>query len=255
MKRTSIQFLAIAGCLAFFSCSKPLYRPESVHDPMIAHKGEFAANGSVLIIAPYGFPSFDLGLAYSPVNRLAIKAAVRARSKANVYTFDSDDYRETLNGTTFEGGLGYYAPIENNTFFTIYANIMRGNNKYHDYRVSNRVTDELLDYNYTAFGIQPSVLFVKKRARMSTGIRAGLYRYDVTQVINTSNPDYYGVKEGKLYPVFEPYYAVEVGGEHIRFFGQAGFSIVPAELTTDSENFFPKISIGINLRFGGAHGK
>lgn len=189
MIRTTIQLLSIAGCLALFSCSKPLYRPESVHDPMIANKGEFSANGSVLVMAPYGFPSFDLGLAYSPANRFAIKAAVRARSKANAYTSDSDDYRETLNGTTLEGGLGYYAPIEDNIRFTVYANIMRGYNKYHDYRVSNRITDELLEYNYTAFGIQPSVVFIKKRARMATGIRAGLYSYHVIQVLNTSNPD------------------------------------------------------------------
>ncbi|MBL7705574.1 MAG: hypothetical protein JNM21_08475 [Taibaiella sp.] len=245
------QILSIAACTVLFSCSKPLYRPESVHEPMIAHQGEFAANGSVLIMAPYGFPSFDLGLGYSPVNRLAIKAAVRARSKADLYTLDDDDYRKTLNGTTFEGGIGYYAPVEDNIYFTVYANVMGGNNKYHDYRVSNRQTDELLDYNYTAFGIQPAVLFVKRRARMATGIRAGLYQYNIKQFVNTSNPDYYGVKEGKLYPVFEPYYTIEVGGEHIRFFGQAGFSIVPAALTTDSDNFFPKLSIGINLRFGG----
>lgn len=246
-----LQSLSIAACLALFSCSKPLYRPESVHEPMITHKGEFAANGSVLIMAPYGFPSFDLGLGYSPVNRLAIKAAVRARSKADLYTSGSDDYRKTLNGTTFEGGVGYYVPIEDNIYCSIYANIMAGNNKYHDYQVSNRQTDELLDYNYTAFGIQPAVVFVKRRARMATGIRAGLYQYDIKQLINTSDPDYYGVRAGKLYPVFEPYFAMEAGGEHIRFFGQAGFSIVPAALTTDSENFFPKLSIGINLRFGG----
>lgn len=251
MKRITTLFAATAACWTLFSCSKPLYRPESVHDPMIAGKNEFAASGSVLIMAPYGFPSFDFGLGYSPVNRLAIKAAIRARSKADLYTTNSDDYRKTLNGTTVEGGLGYYAPIDDNMFFTVYANLMWGHNQYHDYRVSDRHTDELLEYNYKAFGIQPAVVFVKQRARMSTGIRASLYQYDIRQAINTVTPDYYKVKEGKLYPVVEPYYAVEVGGKNIRFFGQAGFSIVPSELTTDSENIFPKLSIGINLRFGG----
>lgn len=252
MKLSFTKSMCLLGTIAMFSCAKPLYRPEVIHDPMITEKGEFSGTGSILVLAPYGAPSYDIGVGYSPVNRFALKAAFRARSNSDRYTSNSNEYRRIRNGNTFEAGLGYYAPIDENKFFTVYANAMFGKNKYHDYNTNGNVTDELLDYNYVSFGIQPAAVFVNRRSKMAIGLRAGVYQYQINEMFNVSGSTTdYKVVEGKMYPVVEPYYNIEVGGKNIRFFGQVGFSIVPAELSTESDIFYPKLSIGINVRFPG----
>ncbi|RQO30858.1 hypothetical protein DBR32_09070 [Taibaiella sp. KBW10] len=239
------------GGLLLTSCYRPLYRAEIVHDPMLSQQGEFTANASILAVGVYNFPSFDLGLGYSPVKNIGIKASLRNRVFGTSGSFDNDDYRRRMYGTTLEGGIGYYNRYGSNGLFSVYANVASGYNKDRSYYISNGNTRNQLNSKFWAFSIQPAVGMVKNKISMMGGVKVGVYKFfDISSFDAYYTQQEYNNIAKNYYPIIEPYYIFEVGPRNVKFNFQAGFALAPGGPDKDENFFTPKLSLGITARFG-----
>lgn len=237
--------------LTLSSCYRPLYRAEAVHDPMLSKQGEVAANASVLVAGVYNFPSFDLGVGFSPVDHLGLKASWRNRGFNNSGSLDNDEYLRKMRGSTFEGGIGYYDRYGANGLVSVYANFTAGYNRDRSYYSSNGQTRDMLNSRFRAFSVQPAVGMSKRNITMVGGVKLGFYQfYDIESYESHYSQAYYNSITNTLYPIFEPYYNFEAGSSNIRFNFQAGFAVAPGGPDRDDNFFTPKISVGITARFG-----
>lgn len=237
--------------LTLSSCYRPLYRAESVYDPMLSKQGEVAANASVLVAGVYNFPSFDLNAGFSPVQNLGIKASWRNRGFNNTGSLDNDDYIRKMRGSTFEGGIGYYDRFGTNGLVSVYGNFAVGFNKDHSYYTSNNQTRDRIDSRFRAFSLQPAVGMSRKNISLMGGVRLGFYQfYDINAYEMHYTQAHYNNISNNLFPIFEPYFNFEAGSSNIRFNFQAGFAVAPGGPDMDDNFFTPKVSVGITARFG-----
>ncbi len=237
--------------LTLSSCYRPLYRAESVYDPMLSKQGEVAANASVLVAGVYNFPSFDLNVGYSPVQSLGLKASWRNRGFNSNGSIDNDDYIRKMGGSSFEGGIGYYNRFGNNGLVSVYGNFAAGVNRDHSYYTANNQVRDRLNSRFRAFSLQPAVGMAKKNVSLVGGVRLGFYQfYDISAYNMHYTQEHYNSVSNTLYPIFEPYFNFEAGSSNIRFNFQAGFAVAPGGPDLDENFFTPKVSVGITARFG-----
>jgi hypothetical protein len=242
-------FLTVA-CAA--SCVRPLYRPEIVHDAMLAKGGEFSGTASVMMLDAAGSPSFDIGLGVAPFEGFGIKASLRNRVKGSSYSNNQGvaNGRTSMTGVTAEGGLGYFSTIGAGRVFSIYGNFSYAQNRYRDFDAGSNIIYEYFNAKNLSFSVQPSLLIVKPKVRMALGLRCGFYQYYDIDAPQGSQEYRYRNEEGVFYFIPEPYYNIAVGGGPVKFFGQYGFAFVPSHLTSSGTIFHNKLAIGIHLALG-----
>lgn len=261
----------IAFALVFSSCSKYLYRPEQVHDPMITEKGGIKASGGVRLSPMDKVPSIDVGLGISPLNGLVIKGALRSRIFNANETRDSVIIsREHFRGRTLEGGLGYYIPVGEKEFFVVNGSFMRGRNDHYTSSEPGGVMRDSLYSNYTALSFQPAYTFHRRVLSASLGLRFSMYRYSNIFVVDANaDPELYTSKNGRWFPVWDPYFNIEIGRSLIRANLQAGFSFIQGDLALKTNGLsgnwrgadalnpasFFKISVGLAVDLNYLKGK
>ncbi len=257
----SFLLFLVFSCLLFSSCTRLLYRAEQVHDPMITEKGGIKASAGVRVSPMDKIPSIDIGVGISPIDRLVVKGALRLRRYSEVSRVNnvivSNEY---FRGNTLEAGLGYYLPVAEKQYFVVYGSFMKGMNNHYATNDSSGIMIDTLYSNYNAFSIQPAFVFHRRVISASVGMRFSMYQYNNIYTAGLqADPRIYTNKNGKWYPVWDPYFNIEIGRSMIRGNVQAGFSFIQRDLAlkakgltgnlvgTDELNpqSFLKISIGL----------
>lgn len=184
------------------SCA-PMYIPNTVNTPLLAHEGE-------LQLAIYGGTAgFDPQVAYAVTNHIGVMANGSFQFEEN----DSSDYSNTH--TFFEGGIGYYGYLSERIRFEIYGGYGGGkiNGSYENTFWS--------DYRETSI----KRIFIQPNIGLSTAtIDLGLATRFV--IVNASQ----GVIEDS-HAFLEPAATIQAGFKYVKFVGQFGLSAPLGENT------------------------
>lgn len=252
-----MHLLSFAGGLILSSCVT-LYKPNTIHSPLLKHKGE--ANTSALLgLSGSGLANLQAAYAISNHTGLMIDGMYHnKRSKSN------DSITEKLNILFVEAGAGYFTTFgsKENRLFQCYAGGGYGNTTdiIHD---SNPINPEANAKYFNLF-IQPGIAYLNKGIEVALDLRGNYVRmfdinaslYDKFEWWNT-NFKYYS-HASLDFMNLEPNITLKTGNEKIKGILQLGL-IIP---TINSKSYFDvntssmligpliKFSLGLSYSFG-----
>lgn len=221
-------------------CSPCYYAPGAQNVPLFSGQGDCKASAA-LKFGQYSIGT-DIQSAVAVTDHMGIMLNYSSYIGQDAHL---SDYNETTSRSKLiEGGMGYYYPFHGSFVFETYAGYSNANIKtdYNEYQGwgSSKL-------HYSSFFLQPAVGFCKEHIELAISAR-----FRVLDYYKYTCKDYTGdyleqsLQEIIDHPatcLLEPAFTMRVGGKHVKFQFQAGFSAVFNR--NDQVQYDP-----LNLNFG-----
>ncbi len=243
-------FLLFTGCVA-------LYKPGTIHSPLLKEKGEFNATAAAGLSGT-GLASLQAAYAVSDHAGLMIDGMYHGRKYGNPET--ASEKLTILHG---EAGVGYFTTFGNrqNLLFQCYAGC--GYGKTSDIIDNPGQQNPEVKADYFNLFIQPGVAIISNHVELAFDLKSDFvqlfnvyaYLYDQFEWWNTDTRFHSDTTINFMN--LEPTLTLKAGGKKLKGFVQAGLTIPVVhadsyfDISTESMLIFPliKFSAGITYRF------
>lgn len=220
-------------------CSPKYYTTNTQNVPLISEKGEtnltLSGNGNQV----------EFQGAYGIGSNVAIQA------NAGLFIPQDLDNGDGGSGKFFEGGLGYFKPIENRFVFELYGLAGAGNVENHlpSTANANPGTEGDISANIFRYGLQPNFGFKSKYFSAAVSSRLVNLRYsniDGDLIYNGEDAAEY-LRENNSHFLIEPALTLRGGLDKIKLQVQFGYSwnLTNEDFRQDKEF----ITVGLNFNF------
>lgn len=209
--KNALSILFLAGCVAFQSCA-PTYIPNNTNVPLFTEPGE------IQLAAYQGTNGTDLQAAVSVVDHLAVMGNFEISKHEEE---DPEDYHKHNFG---EIGIGFYDTFGGKGRFEFYGGYGSGKSETYDY------IDVFTEDEQTRFEGKYDRWFLQGNIGLGNDIFEGAISYRVSYVnfyrLTEFGPDpnVAPVSTSMEELMMEPAITIKVGGKHIKFVSQWGFS-------------------------------
>ena len=241
LKKISGNIITLLAIIFIFSCTPPLYIPNTANVPVLLEQGDLEIGIST------GSNGWDAQLATAITDNIGIMVN---GSYANTTGSNRKDYHKH---NFSEIGLGYtyilnkenVEPKSFKYFVSLFAGGGIGKSdglvEFKEFFGSDTITNSLSG-DYTRFFLQPYVGMSNKHISLLFSTRVSRVAYSSIKY-NLSWAGSYDQKSPQNNIFFEPTVTFKVGGEHLKFFTQMGFSLGYYNNTTSGFKQRPAIAI------------
>lgn len=236
-----------------------LYKPNMINSPMLTKQGEF---GVTAAMSTTGSGLFNGQAAVAVTDNFSVMANVMYHTNDENYSNDIGEGNGELTIFSFDGGLGYTAPMtENGSWYTqLYGG--GGIGEARDVINYANQEDPKFTADYYNIFLQPGVFYRRKNIDMGFDLRANYvnvnninaYLYEEFEWWNT---DYVFASDSSLdFMIIEPTFTFRAGGRNLKGLFQFGLTIP----TLNPDNYYAvnggkwfkspvKFSLGVNYTF------
>lgn len=237
MRNTLLSGTALLLMFGMNACSPKYYVPDTQNVPLISEKGEtnlnLSGNGN----------QYEFQGAYGITEGLAVKA------NGSLFAPSDEDNGDGGSGKYFEGGIGFFKPIQEHWVFETYGIFGIGSmeNHFPSSKDNYPLTTGDISADVMRYGIQPNFGFESKYFSAAVSARFVNLTYNNIKgnliFENEQQVDY--LKDNSSNFLIEPAFTIRFGLENVKLQLQYGYSI-----NTTNDNFRQDestLSIGLNV--------
>lgn len=210
-----IFIILISVVLVFYSCTPPLYIPNTTNNPSLTKKGEIESSFTI------GTNGYDIQTAGAITDNIGIMLN-------GSYGNNTSDSSNSFNKHTFgELGVGYSTVISdsNATLKTILSvftgwGIGKSSGEY-NYTIGTNQQSNIASGKYQRAFVQPSIGISNKSFDFFFSTRFSYVNMSDLKTNDTGNNS--KLRNNNIF--YEPTLTIKGGSENIKFMGQAGISV------------------------------
>lgn len=221
------------------SCSPLYYSPNTVNAPLFTEKGN------------YNITVGGNGNQFEILGGIAVTDHLGVVANASFYNPDDLDNGDGGSGKFFEGGIGYYAMLNDRFQFDTYGLVGFGNfeNHFPSRTIDNPNTDGKINANVSRFSIQPGIGYITKYFTASLNPRLAYLNYTNiggSLIYDQIDQQKY-LEENKSHFLIEPALTLRGGLEKIKFQFQYGYSLNLTDSNFKGNESWVTLGVNFNL--------